>query len=90
MPTLDKKLSNLKGKVKLIKTKYNEEGKKVRIIKISRNKKKDGKAGENNDEDALNLRNILDDLRRKVNRSVMRNNFMETRNIHTQLNTYTQ
>jgi len=35
---LDKQLSNIKGKIRVVKTKINEDGKKIRIIKVSRKK----------------------------------------------------
>lgn len=41
LTNLDKQFVNLKGTIKSIETKYNKDGKKVRIIKIKRNKRKD-------------------------------------------------
>jgi TPP-dependent 2-oxoacid decarboxylase len=56
--------------VSSVTTKYNKEGKKVRIIKIQRDRRKDNLAS---DENTINLKQILQELRQKVDKGVRNN-----------------
>jgi hypothetical protein len=70
MSQLDKHLNCLNGKISLVKTKYTEDGKKVRIIKIKRKKSKDPS---NNNLKQPDLKQLIADVRADVKRTVVDN-----------------
>ena len=64
MSTLDQELSRLNGRVSKISTKLNEEGQRVKLIKIKKNK---------NNEQNEELMKVLEKVRKKVHKNIKRN-----------------
>ena len=68
MSLLDNELSRLNGKISTISTKYNDEGQKVKIIKIKKKKRI-----EDEKEDDEKLQKVLEKVRRKVSKNIKKN-----------------
>lgn len=66
MSQLDKHLNCLNGEICLVKTKYTEDGKKVRIIRIKRKKAKPNQATVPPPR-GLDLKQLIADVRADVN-----------------------
>ena len=71
MSQLDKHLNCLNGEICLVKTKYTEDGKKIRIIRIKRRKKKDvpPRAG-------VDLKQLIANVRADVHQTVINNELL--------------
>ena len=67
MASLDHELSRLIGKVSQITTKINEDGQKVKVIKITKNRKNMG------DEEQQKLQEVLEKVRNKVHKNIKKN-----------------